>query len=189
MREVFVLGADPGFASFGYCVMQLLPDSEKIIEVNVIRTKKDTKKQNILAADDNLRRTRAIFAALNGVLSEYPISVITAEMMSYPRSSSVAAKMSLAWGVIASLSEGNQIPIAQASPQKIKKAICGNSKASKDDVQDALRRRYKGEFFPFQKALPAGQWEHGFDAVGSVVTCLDSDVLRMARGTIDARRK
>ena len=181
-KGVYVLGADPGFASFGYTVVELLPDSEQILAINVIRTKKDERKGKVLASDDNFRRTRAIYSALKGVLQEYPIVALTAEAMSYPRNAAAAGKMSLAWGVIASLAEEFQLPTAQATPQRIKKTLCGNIKATKEEVQDELRRRYKGQFFGFQEALPKTQWEHGFDAVGSVVTCLDSDVLRMARG-------
>lgn len=180
--EVFVLGTDPGFASFGYAVVQLLPDTERIVTVNVIRTKKDTRKGQVLASDDNFRRTRAIYSALRSVIVEHKVVALTAEAMSYPRNASVAAKMSLAWGVIASLAEEFQLPTAQATPTKIKKAVAGSNKATKEDLQNALRRRYKGEFFAFQQAMPKTMWEHGFDAVGSVVTCLDGDVLRMARG-------
>lgn len=187
--SVCVLGCDPGFASFGYGVMELLPDREKVIEVNVIRTKKDTKKKTVLAADDNFRRARAIGAALHSVLEQHQPMAIAAESMSFPRNASVAAKMAMSWGVMASLSEQFGIPVVQASPQRIKKLLCGTSSASKEEMQDALRRRYKGEFFPFQKAIPKGQWEHGFDAVGSVVACLDSDILMMARGAANARRK
>jgi len=187
MGKVYVLGLDPGFASFGYGVVELLRDSERIVEVNVIRTKKDAKKRAVLAADDNFRRARAIYAALIEVVDRYHPVVVAAETMSFPRDASAAAKVAMAWGVISAIAESRQLPMAQASPMKIKQSVAGNPKASKEDVQSALRRRYVGQFFPFQKALPQGQWEHGYDAIGSIVTCLDGDVLRMARGTVNAR--
>lgn len=188
MNGVYVIGCDPGFASFGYAVAELHIDGETFVEVNVIRTKKDTKKNKVLASEDNFRRCRAIYAALHSVIEKYRPICLTAETMSYPRNAANAAKMMMAWGVISSLAEQHQLAVAQASPVKIKQAVAGDPKASKEDVMNALRREYVGEFFPFQEALPKGQWEHGFDAAGTIVTCLDSDVLKLARGTLLARR-
>jgi Holliday junction resolvasome RuvABC endonuclease subunit len=120
-------------------------------------------------------------------VQKYRVGVLTAETMSYPRNAATAAKMSMGWGVIAAVAEEFKLPVTQASPVKIKQAVTGSPTASKEEVMNALRRRYKGEFFPFQEAVPESQWEHGFDAVGSVVTCLESDVLRLARISVRGR--
>jgi crossover junction endodeoxyribonuclease RuvC len=172
-----VLGIDPGFASVGIAVVRLHPVRETVMQLGVLHTAKSGVKQNVLAADDNLRRARELFDALN--LHMAWVTVICAESMSFPRNSQAAAKVAMAWGVIASLAQWKGLPIVQASPQTIKKAVCGVKSASKEDVQQALRMRY-GEM-PGVAELAKGELEHAFDALAAVVCCLDSEVVRMAR--------
>lgn len=183
-RPIKVLGVDPGFASFGYSIVQLFPKSEEVLSVNVIRTKKSTKKQQVLVADDNFRRARAIAAMLSEVIAMHTPAAIAAEAMSFPRNASAAAKVAMSWGILASIVEELQLPLVQATPQQIKKTLTGKTTATKEDVREVLLDRYTNEFDPFMESTPAGQWEHGFDSVGAVVTCLDSDVLLMARGML-----
>jgi len=181
-REVFILGTDPGFASFGLSVVQLSPTSEMVMHTDVIRTKKSPKKLNVKAADDNFRRSQAISAVLHETVKKWQPVAITAEAMSFPRNASAAAKVAMTWGILSDLCYIYQLPMVQATPQEIKKTLCGNKSATKADIQKVLEHRYPNQFLRFTQTLPAGQWEHGFDAAGSVVTCLDSDVIRMARG-------
>lgn len=189
MSEVYILGLDPGFASFGFGVVQLFPDHEKIIHVDVIRTEKSTKKQNVLSVDDNFRRARAISVVIRHQVKIYRPAAMTAESLSLPRNSSSASKVSMSWGILACIVEAWQIPMMQVTPQGLKKKVCGFKTASKEDVRHAMEERYPGQFDAFKKKFkpkkppkPNGQWEHGFDAVASVVSCLDSEVIRMARG-------
>lgn len=181
-REVFILGLDPGFASFGLGLVRLLPSSEEVMKVDVIRTQKSPKKLNVKAADDNFRRSQAIAAVLHETVKKWQPVALAAEAMSFPRNASAAAKVAMAWGIVSDLCYLYQLPIVQATPQEIKKALCNNKSATKEDIQKALEARHGYEFQHFTSSVPAGQWEHGFDAVGAVVTCLDSDVVRMARG-------
>lgn len=182
-RVVSILGVDPGFASFGYSIIQLLPEEgERIISVDVLRTKKSAKKQKVLVADDNFRRARAIAAMLQDVVAHNTPAAIAAEGMSFPRNASNAAKMAMSWGILAAIVEELQLPLVQATPQRIKKTVAGKTTATKEEVRDVLLGRYPKQFDDFMASTPKTQWEHGFDSVAAVVTCLDSDVLRMARG-------
>jgi len=181
-REVFILGVDPGFASFGYSMVHLLPSIEEVMLTDVIRTQKSPKKLNVKAADDNFRRSQAIAAVLHEVVKKWQPVAIAAEAMSFPRNASAAAKVAMAWGILSDICYVYQLPMVQATPQEIKKALCDNKSATKSDIQRALEDRYPNQFLRFTQTVPAGQWEHGFDAAGAVVTCLDSDVVRMARG-------
>lgn len=188
MGEVCVLGVDPGFASFGLCVVQLLPDSERILHVDVIRTQKSNKKQNVKAADDNFRRGKAISALLHSVVDERKPLAIAAESASWPRNASASAKLAMSWGILIDICQVYSLPMVQATPQELKKAVCDKKTATKEEIRHALEERYPGQFNPFKTEFPPrnppkphGQWEHGFDAAGAVVACLDTDVIRMAR--------
>lgn len=190
-RDVRVLGVDPGFASFGYAVVQLTESGENVKFVDVVRTQKVDKKRNVKAADDNFQRGQVIAAALYGAVQKYEPMVITAEAASWPRNAGATAKVAMSWGILIALCHQYRLPMVQASPQEIKKTLCDSKSATKESVREALEVRYPGQFDGFKERFPAqkppkpnGQWEHGFDAVGAVVACLDTEVLRMARGMV-----
>lgn len=177
MSAIIALGLDPGFASVGFALVEIHPVRETVVKLGVIHTEKSGAKQNVLAADDNVRRARELFIALNREGAW--VKVVCAEAMSFPRHAPAAAKMAMGWGVIAALAEMRGWPIVQASPQAIKKSLCGARNASKQDVEHALTVRY-GQM-PWAEEVPRGQQEHAFDALAAVVCCLDSEVIRLAR--------
>jgi crossover junction endodeoxyribonuclease RuvC len=179
--DVYVLGVDPGFASFGWCIVQLLPQGEEVMKVDVIRTEKSSKKKNVKASDDDFHRSQEIAKVLHEVVQKWKPGAVAAEAMSFTRNASSAAKVARVWGVLADLCFVHNLPMTQASPQEIKKVLCGDKAATKEQVQQALETRYQHYFLAFTQAVPKGQWEHGFDAAGAVVACLQTDVLKMAR--------
>jgi Holliday junction resolvasome RuvABC endonuclease subunit len=180
--EVSLAGFDPGLANFGWAKVILTRSDILVRGMGVIRTEPENKKRKVLASDDNVRRARVIARELKGWLPE--VSAICAESMSFPRNSSAAAKLGNSWGVVSALSEVYDLPVVQESPQKIKKCVTGNSSAPKDEVRDALIERFACQ--DFLKGFPASVHEHAWDALASIVACLDSDVVRLARQMLAA---
>lgn len=185
MEAPMILGCDPGFRAFGIALLRLLPDREEVVALRVIRTEKDDKKRNVLAMDDNFRRAQEIAGELELIVQEHPVRIIAAEGMSFPRSSSVAAKIALSWGVLAMLCKMTKLPMVQTSPQRMKKVICGSQKASKEDIESALLVRYGNRIEDLFEG-PDGFREHPFDALGASVVALDSEVVRLARQMMGA---
>ena len=180
--RVFVIGADRGFSAFGYALFELLDTSERVVRVGVIETKKATKKANVLASSDNHRRTGELHRAMDVVLSSYGrVFAAAAESTSLPRNAGASYKIGRADGVYAVALITRNIPLAEASPQAVKKALCGKASASKQEVQKALEKLYPGQFDEFKAEYAKGKWEHGFDAAAAVVACLNSQVFLMAR--------
>lgn len=178
----YVIGVDPGFASIGVAVLELGRETERPILLHVIRTKPSTKKLKMLSVEDNFWRTQAIAEQLNKILMSYEVVALGAESMSFPRNSSSSAKIGMAWGVIASLTLHYNIPVFQCSPQQLKAQMTGSKKASKEEVADALRKRYSDvDFDDLLKALPMGEHEHAWDALAAVVVCLRAESVRMVR--------
>jgi crossover junction endodeoxyribonuclease RuvC len=190
-----VLGIDPGFASVGYAVVNISAEYDQVLAMGVIRTEKANKKAKTRASEDNLVRAKEIAQELATLIDRHHITVICAETMSFPRSSSVAAKMAMCWGVIATLADRYNIPVTQASPQEIKVAVCGKKSASKQEVQTAIHA-----LFPVTdqrvtncvrtdilRDVPPSLREHPFDALAAVVACKESEVLLLARRMGHAR--
>jgi crossover junction endodeoxyribonuclease RuvC len=180
--SICVLGIDPGFAMCGVGVVQLTAQREHVVGVSVVETKPAGKQSDILTTIDNVRRGRELAGQLNTIIEDVRPIAIAAESMSFPPHASAAAKMAMCWGVLCALSYRYDLPLIQAGPKAIKKAVCGRASASKLDVQQVLSKRYSGAFERFTRDYPQSKHEHGFDAIGAVVACLDSDVIRIARG-------
>ena len=183
-----VLGLDPGFSCVGYALVRLDGDTESPLAMGVVRTEKASKKQNVFASEDNLRRAREITAALNKIFKGHKIQAMCAETMSVPRSSSVAAKMAMCWGVVACFSELLNVPLVQATPKALKKGVTGHADSSKEDIIEALLSRYGIEVLNgLVDDVPPSLREHPFDALGAVVACRDSELLRLLRRQGEAR--
>lgn len=179
-----VLGLDPGFASIGYALVLLGPSGERPVRMGVFETEKSSKKRAVLAADDNVRRAREISVFLHDILTKGPhgpVRAICAETMSFPRSSSVAAKMAMCWGVVSSLSAMLDIPVLQVTPMGIKLAVTGKKTSSKEEVQAAVQARFGDEIRALCATLPNSKLEHPYDAFGAVLACRESEVFRLLR--------
>lgn len=193
-----IIGIDPGFASCGYAIIDIGPSTKEamVASLGVLRTKVSDKKQKVLASHDNVRRGRELVRPLRDlmlsgrILAEKdlfapaalkPVGLVCAESMSFPRSASAAAKVAITWGLIIALLDQFDLPLLQASPQQVKRAVVGSASASKDEVKDALCKRFGRGLHRMVKAIPASEHEHCFDALASAVACLDTDEVRMLR--------
>jgi len=183
-RSFHVLGLDPGFANVGYALVAVSADGVQVVRgsagewrMGTWKTKKSDKKRSVRASEDDVRRAREIVKSLRELLLEADVKVLCVETMSFPRSSRVAQQMGVCWGVITALAEVLDIPITQATPQEIKKKVCGSGSASKQAVQKVLAEKY---------GLDPGDWlkseiEHPFDALAAVGACMDSEVIKTAQ--------
>ena len=178
-----VIGIDIGFASLGWGIVELGRNDVRIVDAGCIRTKPSQKKRNVLAASDNIRRVRELDTGLVKVFERYEPRAFAAESMSWPRSSSVCAKLGMAWGVVLSLANARRLPIVIATPMEIKTALTGNGSASKEAVRQAVldRRGFMRLAGMLDKALPKGQHEHPVDATAAIITTLESDVMLTIR--------
>jgi len=184
-RSVTVLGLDLGLAKLGWCRCDLWPDRVVPVAMGCVETKKSDKKLKFLSGDDDFRRTREIASFL---LPKFDgVEVVTLEGASWPRNNRSCQLIGRSWGIIGALVTENNLPVNQVSPQAIKKKLCGANNASKDQVQTALDEMFEYQLTPLLEGLPKGKWEHPYDALGSVVASLDSDVIRMARKMVTGK--
>lgn len=176
MNAPLLLGIDPGFATCGIALVALDKDGERVLRLEVVRTKKSPKKRDVRASEDNVRRIIEIANRVMDVSGEGVIGICS-ESQSWPRNSGTSAKLGMVWGVIGTLSVMRGAPVLQATPMEIKKRLCGRGTASKKEVQAALVQRYGALDLPD----PAGVHEHACDALAAVVACLDAPSVLMAR--------
>ena len=179
---MIMLGIDPGFANVGIGIVKVGKTDCSVIFTEILRTKKADKKVKVYVADDNIRRIREAASSLIDTIEQHDITAICAEAMSFPRNASTAAKMALFWGALIMIAHERDLPLYSATPQQIKKSLCGTNKASKEDIAKAVNARIKG---PVPMAgIPKTKQEHAYDAIAAVLTCIESDELKLVRKLI-----
>lgn len=184
-----ILGVDPGFKNVGWGAIGRQGGRLVPVGFGVIRTEKSSAKREVRAADDNLRRAREIahglfllMSAIRGGGDLWTPKVFCVESMSFPRNASSAAKVAMTWGVLATISEMLKMPLIQASPQEVRRALLGfvGKKASKEEVRDAVLKKLPALVeHPGWKELPSSLHEHVYDSFAVALACQDSEVVRM----------
>jgi crossover junction endodeoxyribonuclease RuvC len=181
--SVLVLGIDPGLASCGLAVLDVAPERPRVVAVRAFASKPSARKRHTYASDDTYERASALAEAVaeylaGGPGSPEPVRAVCVEAMSYPRHASAAHKMGVAWGTIAAVVSSRRVPLVQASPQKIKTLTAGARNASKGAVALAVAARVDGLEAALRDVRETAE-EHVFDAIGAVLACSESPVLRV----------
>ena len=176
-----ILGLDPGFAAFGYALVAYGTTGMVVEALGVLRTEPSSAKRKVLASDDNARRAREIVRDLRPLVEG--ARLVCTESMSFPRSSSAAAKMALSWGLIVAEVDRCDRPLLQATPQEIKKRLCQNKSADKLEVENELNHRFgEMKLKALLKTVPRTLHNHAYDALAAIIACLDSEQGRMLKG-------
>lgn len=201
------LGCDTGLARFGWALARILPVGFAPLAMGVIVTEKSDARLRVLAACDNFRRAREVSSELERVVGVAErehggrVRVVCYEALSLPRNAGTAAQIGMGFGVLAAWADGVGVPALEVSPQALKKAATGARDASKRAVAEAVAYRMGVQFSYEEKAktatpssplfakrsmhdlrqLAAGDREHGWDAMGAILACADSDVVRGLR--------
>jgi len=125
-----ILGLDPGLQTTGYAVVEDGGDRLDFIQAGEIITDR---------SDPLEDRLRFIFAKLGEVVSEFKPGVATVEdLYSQYRHPRTAILMGHARGVLFVVLSNHGIPVFSYAPARIKKALTGNGRASKDQVHRAI---------------------------------------------------
>lgn len=181
-----VVGVDPGFANFGVAVVELLPKGERIVRIEVLRTKSMVRRRHLLAVDDDSRRLSWLGDQFDGICNDYGIRAVFAEEKRRLPHSGSAAKLAMGWSVAVLVSTLRGLPFRQVTPGEIKLATAGSEQATKLQVQNAIRGLYsnntalqafdRGTTNP-KTGKAQGHLEHGYDALGAVIAALPSDII------------
>ncbi len=172
-----LLGIDPGFSKFGVAAVEL-GATDRLLWAMTLTTEASPKKRAVLASDDNVRRARELTCGLQKLVALHKPEALCVESQSWPRNAGSSAKVGIAWGVIVAVAVAYSVPIVQASPQQVKKALTGKRNASKEEVQRGVEAYFGGLIdWPTRKE----DVEHAADAAAAVIACMPSETIQMAR--------
>lgn len=125
-----VFGIDPGTRVIGYGVVQT--EGNRLVHVShgVVRAK---------MGGAYSERLRSIFEGLTRILAAEKPDVVAVEEAFYGKSAQSALRMGEGRGVaIVSVAVSN-LPLFEYTPAEVKKAVVGNGRAHKSQVQEMVR--------------------------------------------------
>ena len=125
------IGIDPGTSVMGYGILGIKGRNPSMIAMGVIKLSR---------FDSHYLRLRHIHERVSALVGQYLPDEMAIEAPFFGTNVQSMLKLGRAQGVAMSAALERDIPIAEYEPRKIKMAITGNGAASKEQVQQMLRR-------------------------------------------------
>lgn len=126
-----VLGVDPGLNRTGYAILEQSDRGPVVREGGIIQTNR----KQVLAD-----RVCEIATGLRELIAEYQPAVMAIEQVfSHVQNPKTAILMAHARGVILLSAAEKKLPIQHYTPTQIKRLLTGSGRASKEQVQNAIR--------------------------------------------------
>lgn len=132
--EQIILGIDPGTTIMGYGLLKVTASDPELMVMGVLELKKY--RQHYVKLQQIFKRTLSL-------IDEFHPDCMAIEAPFYGKNVQSMLKLGRAQGVAMSAALYRDIPITEYAPLKIKMAITGNGRASKEQVADMLRRFLK----------------------------------------------
>jgi len=150
------IGIDPGLAATGFAVVEALGRGGRACEWGGIRTDSRSPMPSRLCR---------LFDSLVDILERWiPDLMIVEDVFVVNRFPRIAIQLGEVRGVICLAAWKQNIPIADIKPTEMKKALTGNGRAAKDQIEKSLRRMLgiEGRIIP----------NHASDAMAMALTGL-----------------
>ncbi len=127
-----ILGVDPGLVRTGYGLVESAgPEKITFLEAGVIRTKE---------TDGISKRVKSIYENLTNIVNEYkPEAIVLEKLYSHYKHPVTSILMGHARGIVCLVSGINKIRLVNYPSTRIKKAITGNGRAGKGQVQRMVK--------------------------------------------------
>ncbi|MDR2843890.1 MAG: crossover junction endodeoxyribonuclease RuvC [Candidatus Symbiothrix sp.] len=142
MKEKIILGIDPGTTVMGYGLIKVIDNKPDMMAMGVLILDKHA---------DHYMRLRRIFERVISLIDEFLPDELAIESPFFGANVQSMLKLGRAQGVAMAAALTRDIPIFEYAPLKIKMAITGNGRASKEQVADLLKRFLK---IPQEDMLP-----------------------------------
>jgi len=142
LGEKIILGVDPGLNITGFGVVAASGPSIRLLDAGTIRTK---------ASDPLTPRLTELYEGIAGVIERYGPEVMGLEKVySHYRHPTTAIIMGHARGVLCLAAGIKGIRVESIPASRVKKAVTGNGRASKAQVNGMVRRIFgiRGELKP-----------------------------------------
>jgi crossover junction endodeoxyribonuclease RuvC len=160
---VTAIGIDPGLASTGFAVIELLDRRGRVCQWGTITTR---------PGQSLSERLSSIYLNLSEILSRWhPHLMVVEDVYVYPKYPKAAIQLGAVRGIVLLAAEQNRVRVCEIKPTEVKSALTGSGRASKEQVGSMTRR-----ILNFEGAKTS---DHVSDAMALAVTGLSrSGLLR-----------
>lgn len=134
VKEKIILGIDPGTTIMGYGVLRIKGTTPEMLGMGIIDLRK---------YGNHYLKLGRIFEQVTELIEKYLPDEMAIEAPFFGKNVQSMLKLGRAQGVAMAAALNRDIPITEYAPLKIKMAITGNGKASKEQVADMLQRMLK----------------------------------------------
>ena len=129
--EKIILGIDPGTNIMGYGVIKVKGNKAEMVSMGIIDLRK---------MGDAYIKLGHIFERVTGIINEYLPDEMAIEAPFFGKNVQSMLKLGRAQGVAIAAAIHHGVPIHEYAPLKIKMAITGQGKASKEQVAGMLQK-------------------------------------------------
>jgi crossover junction endodeoxyribonuclease RuvC len=142
VKDRIILGIYPGTNVMGYGLLKITNNTPEMLAMGILQLNK---------YEDHYLRLRKIFDRTLGLIEEYLPDELAIEAPFFGKNVQSMLKLGRAQGTAIAAALSRDLPIFEYAPLKIKMAITGNGRASKEQVSDMLQRILK---IPKETMLP-----------------------------------
>ncbi|MDD2907283.1 MAG: crossover junction endodeoxyribonuclease RuvC [Candidatus Gracilibacteria bacterium] len=136
---MIILGIDPGTTTVGFALIKKENSKMKLIDYGVFKT---TPKIDLSL------KILEIGTDINHIIQKYNPEILSIEKLFFQTNTKTAIDVAQARGVIVYEAIKNNIKISDYTPLQVKKAITGNGKANKLQLQNAIKMIFGLETIP-----------------------------------------
>jgi crossover junction endodeoxyribonuclease RuvC len=127
---MIILGIDPGLATMGYGVIEVVGNSRRVVQYGVLSTK---------ANEPTPSRLRSIFQGVNELLDIYRPDEVAFEELFFVKNVTTGMAVSAARGAALVAVATRTEDLYEYTPMQIKQAVTGYGKADKQQVQRMVK--------------------------------------------------
>jgi len=156
---MLILGIDPGTATTGFGLIEILNKKVKVREWGLIETKKDV---NVA------QRLNSIYQKTLSLIKNNKPDIFAIEKIFFATNAKTAIAVGQAQGVMLLASAKLNVPVVEYAPGTIKKVVSGNGRAKKKEVQRSLRKVFGNHVK--SKAHKKTHFDNAADALAIALT-------------------
>lgn len=134
IKDKVILGIDPGTNVMGYGLIHVINNKPEMMAIGVLQLNK---------YEDMFLRLKKIFDRTVSLIDEFIPDELAIESQFYGKNVQSMLKLGRAQGTAIAAALTRDIPIFEYAPLKIKQAITGNGRASKEQVAYMLKNMLK----------------------------------------------
>ena len=127
---MIILGIDPGLATLGYGVIEVVGDRRRLIQYGTLTTP---------AGEPKPQRLRAIFQGMNQLMDIYRPDDVAFEELFFSKNITTGMAVSAARGVALVAVVERTDNLYEYTPMQIKQAVTGYGSANKHQVQQMVK--------------------------------------------------